>query len=328
MSLTAGAIAAIWTLIGLAGTAGGTAIWNSLGSGRKGDSLSKADIKAAVQNSDIPAEKKQQLIEQIEQETEASIQSMLDAYWKVDNGWGNAGGIFGRDRYTFDSETATADLLTALENIDRDPLPEMPRTGDYFSDEYLNGIIGERMAELESMRSQYQTQYEDELAGIDQDYGTLRQNLLATQTRQNAELMNTMRSEMSRARRNSLEAGASAGIRLADNINIMLSNQNKQAQTSLETSNQLAQMAINQRAARSQATGQYNQYMQQNFDSRSNLRQQGLSEANSRYNAAMTDYDRQVADWQNRHAADVGVSSFANSMYRKSKQSGTYGGSN
>ena len=301
----------------------GTNIWNTLGSGRKGPSISKQELVDTLR-----AQGMDEYADLISQQTEASIQAALDSHWKEDNSWANAGGLWGGDRYTFDREGALRDLFTSLQNIENDPMPEAPRASDYFSDEYLDSIIGDRMAELESLRSEYQTQYDDTIRGIDEDYGAMRQNLLATQSRQNAELMDTMRSEMSRSRRNALEAGASAGIRLADNINIMLSNQNKQAQTSLETSNQLAQMAINQRAAKSQAQGQYNQYMQQNFDSRSNLRQQGLSEANSRYNAAMGDYDVQHSAWNDRHAADIGTSAFASNLYKKGKQSGAYGGSN
>ena len=252
---------------------------------------------------------------------DSELRSLQQDYL-VDDNVGNLFGWFGKDR-----KVDTEDLLQGLRiATSSEAAPEMPSARDYFTDEYLNSLIGDRMSELESMRSQYQTQYEDELAGIDQEYGTMRQNLLATQARQNSELIDTMRSEMSRSRRNALEAGASAGIRLADNINIMLSNQNKQAQTSLETSNQLAQMAINQRAARSQATGQYNQYMQQNFNSRNDLRSQGLSEANTRYNVDVSDWERRNSQWQNEHASHFNtINTYNTAMKRKS---GTYGGSN
>lgn len=278
------------------------------------DTLSRSELKALMEAEGLDTS----WLDNID---DSELRALQQDYL-VDDNVGNLFGLVEDDR-----KVDTEDLLQGLRiAASSEAAPERPSVRDYFSDEYLNSLIGDRMAELESMRSQYQTQYEDELAGIDQDYGNMRQNLLATQSRQNAELMDTMRSEMSRSRRNALEAGASAGIRLADNINIMLSNQNKQAQTSLETSNQLAQMAINQRAARSQATGQYNQYMQQNFDSRNNLRSQGLSEANTRYNVDVSDWERRNSQWQNEHASHINtINTYNTAMKRKS---GTYGGSN
>lgn len=292
---------------------GENGLWNDVFTANT-DTLSRDELKALMEAEGLDTS-------WLDSVQDSELRALQQDYL-VDDNVGNLYGWFGKDQ-----KVDTEDLLRGLQlATSSEAAPEMPSIRDYFSDEYLNGLIGDRMSELEAMRSQYQTQYEDDLAGIDQDYGSMRQNLLATQTRQNAELMDTMRSEMSRSRRNALEAGASAGIRLADNINIMLSNQNKQAQTSLETSNQLAQMAINQRAARSQATGQYNQYMQQNFDSRNELRSQGLSEANSRYNADVSDWERRNTQWRDEHASHFNtVNAYQTAQKRRS---GAYGGSN
>lgn len=276
--------------------------------------LSKARLKALMEAEGLDASWLDNL-------TDPEINA-LQSDFMVNDTEDNLFGWFAKDE-----KVDTEALLSALRAAPTvEAKPELPPASDFFTDEYINSLIGGRMSELEGMRRQYQSQYEDEMANIDEDYGAIRQNLLATQSRQNAELMDTMRSEMSRSRRNALEAGASAGIRLADNINIMLSNQNKQAQTSLETSNQLAQMAINQRAAKSQAQGQYNQYMQQNFDSRNSLRQQGLDEANSRYNVANDDAARRQAAWDTEHAAHASaINAYQTAQKRKS---GAYGGSN
>ena len=253
----------------------------------------------------------------------SDVKALQSDYFEEDNDLSNLGGLFGQTRYVLDTERLLDDLeyLSTHET----QLPEAPLMEDFISEEALNNIMGSRLDELNSMRADRQARYDQELADIDSDYAGLRNNLISTQARQDAQLMDTMRSEMSRARRNALEAGASAGIRLADNINIMLSNQNKQAQTSLETSNQLAQMAINQRAAKRNAQDSYDAYMNQNYRDRTDLRNQAYSEANTRYNAAMQSYDTKLAQYNDENASNLGAAAMYNKGRKRANSAGNSG---
>jgi hypothetical protein len=252
----------------------------------------------------------------------SELEAYANQYKKDNSDW--IQNLFKQHSYYTDTEALLSDL--AWLNKHGEIRPEAPLMEDYLNDEYVQGLIADRESRLDALRDEYVAGYQQDLADIEELYGTQRRNLLATQSRQNAELMDTMRSEMSRSRRNALEAGASAGIRLADNINIMLSNQNKQAQTSLETSNQLAQMAINQRAATQQARGAYTNYMQQDFQNRNDLRATGRSEAMQNYNAANESFINRDAQWEDRYGHIPGANMW--SATQKRKQTGTYGGSN
>jgi hypothetical protein len=253
----------------------------------------------------------------------SDVKALQNDYFEEANNLSNLGGLFGNTRYELDVERLLDDLeyLSTHES----QRPEAPLMEDFISEDALNNIMGSRMDELNSMRADRQARYDQELADIDSDYAGLRNNLISTQARQDAQLMDTMRSEMSRARRNALEAGASAGIRLADNINIMLSNQNKQAQTSLETSNQLAQMAINQRAAKRNAQDSYDAYMNQNYRDRTDLRNQAYSEANTRYNAAMQSYDTKLAQYNDENASNLGAAAMYNKGRKRANSAGNSG---
>lgn len=253
----------------------------------------------------------------------SDVKALQNDYFEEANNLSNLGGLFGNTRYELDVERLLDDLeyLSTHES----QRPEAPLMEDFISEDALNNIMGSRMDELNSMRADRQARYDQELADIDSDYAGLRNNLISTQARQDAQLMDTMRSEMSRARRNALEAGASAGIRLADNINIMLSNQNKQAQTSLETSNQLAQMAINQRAAKRSAQDSYDAYMNQNYRDRTDLRNQAYSEANTRYNAAMQSYDTKLAQYNDENASHLGAAAMYNKGRKRANSAGNSG---
>jgi hypothetical protein len=150
---------------------------------------------------------------------------------------------------------------------------------------------------------------------------------MSSQYQQGAQLADTMASQMERSRRNALEAGASAGLRLADNINIMLSTQNKQAQTSLETSNQLAQMLLNQQAASRQARGDYDAYMMQDYTARNNARAQAYDEGYKQYQTAQAGYERDLADWETAYQDNPAANYYRSSKNRERVQ-GKYGGAN
>ena len=106
----------------------------------------------------------------------------------------------------------------------------------------LLGDINTEMAEMTDL-------YNDSLKHQRAMYNRQASNLLSNQYLTNAKTADVLRSDMRRARQNALEAGASAGIRLANNVNTLLTSQNKQSATAMQTSNALAEMLLQQRSA-------------------------------------------------------------------------------
>lgn len=135
----------------------------------------------------------------------------------------------------------------------------MPLLKDYLeeAEQEIAQQNAEKYANLDELLALSKETYGSQLANISESYDYARDKLLAGQQLKNAQLMDSLQSGMERSRRNALEAGASAGIRIADNINTLLSVQNKQAYTSMETANQLAQMMINQRNAEAGVRSNY-----------------------------------------------------------------------
>lgn len=131
---------------------------------------------------------------------------------------------------------------------------------------------------------------QDQLQENADTFDDYRKQILGNQYQQNAALLGTVNSEMSRSRRNALEAGASAGLRLAENINTTMALQNKQSQTSLETSNQLAQALLNQRQA---AAGIRSNYSNMLSDTAAQRRQYNIDKDNTFYNRLQSAWDVQ-----------------------------------
>lgn len=190
-------------------------------------------------------------------------------------------------------------MLDALANYNN----EMPLLENYLADARAQ-IAAENaaeFAEMDRLLGQQQDLYNAELKGLGDSYDLARSNLLSQQYQQNSQLMDTLQSGMERSRRNALEAGASAGIRIADNINTLLSVQNKQSATSMETANQLSQMMINQRNAEAATRRDYSSYLQADNAQRSNLRlsanDRANSLANTNYQAADQAYLKKEQDF-------------------------------
>lgn len=136
-------------------------------------------------------------------------------------------------------------------------------------------------------------------------YGDLRRQTLENSYRNNAALMGTVGSEMSKARRNALESGASADLRLAENVNTLLSVQNKQSEQSLETSNQLAQQLLNQRQAAMGVRSAWGQAQSANTQSKIGFKQ-GTAEraenyANNRFDTENTVYNTDLQQWEDKY---------------------------
>ena len=203
--------------------------------------------------------------------------------------------LFGTSDDLFDSTYSdVAEYISKLGDLES----EMPTMDDALQD-ILNGedaltnaYLDELSKSEERQTNLFQNQLQENQAMFD-DY---RSQLLGNQYQQNAQLMGSVDSAMSKARRNALEAGASAGLRMAENINTTLALQNKQAQTSLETSNQLAQQLLNQRQAAAGIRGDYNQMLDRNSSERRNYVQQSADRV---YNERKTDWENSFSNSSN-----------------------------
>lgn len=134
----------------------------------------------------------------------------------------------------------------------------------------------------------------EDLQNTSDAYVQSRDALLTQQHQANAQTIDTMASEMSRARRNAIEAGASAGVRIAENVNTLLSAQNQISQRSLETSNQLAQMLVSQRNAESGLRNQWRDAQLSTYDRVQSRAANERSLGQARYDEAMHDYNTKV----------------------------------
>jgi RNase P subunit RPR2 len=229
--------------------------------------------------------------------SEPEQKALVDLYFEKKKSWDTLGGITGT-REDFDEESFLQDLYELGE------APIAPSHQSIWDDaqaaidaenaEILNRYSAQE-DRLNELLHNATNAYETDLNDIRSEYSEAMTGLQSRQYQQNAQLMDTMQSQMSKQTRNALEAGASAGLRIAGNINTMLSVQNKQSQQSLETSNQLAQMLLNQKAAERGVRNDYSKYMQQDAANRAGL-------DNARNDVLTSTYDRTY----NRYNSEYG----------------------
>lgn len=169
-------------------------------------------------------------------------------------------------------------------------------------------ILDDAQASVDAENQRLLDSLNEDLANTSEAYVDARNQLLSSDHMQRQQIVGTMASDMSRARHNAIEAGASAGVRIASNVNAILSAQNKMSQQSLETSNQLAQMLVNQRNAESGLRSQWRDVQANTFDKTQNR-------ANAMYSAENAKYDDDYARWQSRFDDSVSSSNkLANAM--------------
>jgi hypothetical protein len=156
-------------------------------------------------------------------------------------------------------------------------------------------LLNESEANLTSEIADMRKFYNDQLQSNAAAYNRQASNILSAQHLNNVRTYDALQSDLARSRQNALEAGASAGLRIASNVNAVLSAQNKQAQTSLETSNNLAQMLLNQQQANAGLVGGYKTYM-----SEANARRAGFNTDRMNLNDARSTLDsNRVTDYWN-----------------------------
>ena len=215
--------------------------------------------------------------------------------------------LFWQSAADVDMARLDADVAQMLEALEEESKLEKPLLQDFLDDARAQ-VAAENeaeFAEMDDMLEQQHDLYSSELKGLGANYNLARSNLLSQQYQQNAQLMDSLQSGMERSRRNALEAGASAGIRIADNINTLLSVQNKQSASAMETANQLSQMMINQRNAEAATRRDYSSYLQSDLAERRGMRQsaegRASERANTNYTAADQAYLKREQDFTNKY---------------------------
>lgn len=177
-------------------------------------------------------------------------------------------------------------------------------------DSELNPFYNQANQRLDEESALMRQDYRDQLQSSADMYNRQASGLLSNQYLSNAQTYDALQSDMRKARQNALEAGASAGIRLAGNVNALLTAQNKQSQTAMDTSNALAEMLLQQRNAAAGIRSDYRNYMSDVNQRKTNLDTQRRSERenlyNQRhsaqiedYNTAQNTYNSKMYNWEN-----------------------------
>ena len=213
------------------------------------------------------------------------------------------------------------EYVQQLQNAEADyALPDKPTSEDYYSALENDQLLNDYLDELNQSEQRQTNLFENQLQENQMMFDDYRSQILGNQYRQNAQLLGTVGSEMDRARRNALEAGASAGLRMAENINTTLAMQNKQSQISLETSNQLAQQLLNQRQAAAGIRSNYNDMLSNNVEKRAGAKESAYGRVKSGLDS---DYQSAVDNLNTASATDLNpvASGYYSYQQRKSNKS-------
>jgi hypothetical protein len=212
----------------------------------------------------------------------------------------------------------------SLENIDFDSLRHdlgeydnietAPILEDYVD---VDKALADAQSAIDAENEMLLASLDDDLRSTGDAYRTSRDALLAQQHQNASQTMDVLASDMSRARRNAIEAGASAGVRIAENVNTLLSAQNQISNQSLETSNQLAQMLVSQRNAEAGLRNQWRDAQMSTYDRVQNRAQNEMNLGQQRYNQAQE-------GWQRRNDANVSESNALQDSMLKHKQRSAY----
>ena len=201
------------------------------------------------------------------------------------------------------------DHITDVEDIGDMPNIKLPTSSELYADidAELNPAYTTARSRLDAEESLIRQDYQDQLQSSADVYNRQASGLLSNQYLSNAQTYDALQSDMRKSRQNALEAGASAGIRLAGNVNALLTAQNKQSQTAMDTSNALAEMLLQQRNAAAGIRSDYRNYMSDVNRRKTDLDTQQRTERenlyNQRYNNSVTDYNTQMERYENKYNA-------------------------
>ena len=259
--------------------------------------------------------------------SDRELEGYLDSYKSKDNSILNMWGLLG-DKYSYDAKSILADLARLSEAS-----ANMPTAPDYeqlYADaqKQIDTENAEILGMYDADRQRQTDLYNNLMSQNNAAYNRNVGQIMSNDYQKNAQLMGTVRSEMQRSQRNAIESGASAGMRIAENINTTLSLQNRQSQQSLETSNNLAQMLLNQQQANAGLRSEYGNYLSQDADKRASLKSGTAERVENQYNnrvsSAESIYNSQMQNYENSYDATVGTTNpFANT-YKAHLQKSQY----
>lgn len=212
--------------------------------------------------------------------TDDELLGLLEPYGEDRSFWD----IFsGTDRDVIGDEGFLADLERVREAAQGRP-----------EDLNRNQIFSQAAGDISADDARARQFAQEDIANLQGTYNTAKQDILGNQAEQNKAILGQVGSEMDKSRQNALEAGASAGLRLANNVNVLLSAQNKQRSTSLDTANNLSQMLLNQQ---NQAMG-----IRRGANERdANRAQRTTGYQQQQYNQQRNIYDQELGDWNRRY---------------------------
>jgi hypothetical protein len=166
-----------------------------------------------------------------------------------------------------------------------------PKLSEYVD---VDKSLSDAQSAIDAENEQLLQSLNEDLQSTGDAYTRSRDALLTQQHQSNAQTIDTMASEMSRSRRNAIEAGASAGVRIAGNVNALLSAQNKMSQESLNTSNQLAQMLVSQRNAEAGLRNQWRDAQMSTYDRVQSRASNERALGQARYDEAASKYQEDL----------------------------------
>lgn len=247
-------------------------------------------------------------------------QAFLKQYRKTEGerkGLGNLWGLTSSDAYEIDTDALLSDLAN-LSGLPEYPGLEAPVYDVWDEDKLEQWATGELknaydekyrlLNENDALQKQMAQEALKENADL---YNSRASSLLSNQYLANASTYDALKSDMRRSRQNALEAGASAGVRIAGNINALLTAQNKQSATALETSNALAEQLLQQRQAAQGIRNDYTNYMSDSAQQRSaigdqyrtekrDIMEQKRSGQQADYAGRQQAYQDTMSNWENR----------------------------
>lgn len=200
--------------------------------------------------------------------------SFDDIHWDELNNWLDSQ-LSPVDELGFDSERPTEENLEQIaEEAEQQIIDEEKGLEELYETTYNDnlGLLDANNAQAMSLLDQTNAEitslydqalkrqvdaFQNELDYNNQSYRDMINQVLTNDAMAQESIAGSTRFELDRERRNAISRGASAAMRLVGNINTQLGLQNQAAQQSLDTSNQLAQMMLNQRQAGSSLRQNY-----------------------------------------------------------------------
>jgi len=231
--------------------------------------------------------------------------------------------LSGLDTYTLDTSSILNDIRK---------LANLPEAPEMYDAEAIKSQINQDIdAENQNILGLYDKNldiqkniYANQMSTLNRGYNDYARQVLSNDYQKNATLMGALSGSLDKSRRNALEAGANAGLKIAGNINTVMSAQNKQTATSLETANNLAQQLLNQQNAAMGISNNWANTLSQDTQNRASLQRGNVERKQSAYTDALSnaqlDYNNKMDRYNEATAATRNSTPFGESYINYNKQ--------